>query len=72
MADISMCSGVGCPMRNECHRFTAPKNDFWQSWFENIPYKDENGKDVCDSFWDNYEYKQERNVSRENSSDNRR
>jgi hypothetical protein len=48
MADITMCSGVGCDMKHDCYRFTA-KRSHWQSWFIDVPIKD--GK--CEMFWDN-------------------
>lgn len=50
MADISMCSGEGCPKKKMCYRYTAPKNEYWQTYFTNPPIK-ENGE--CDSFWKN-------------------
>ena len=48
MSDITMCSGVGCDLKNDCYRFTATRG-FWQSWFSVVPIKD--GK--CNMFWDN-------------------
>lgn len=48
MTDITMCSGEGCDLKNECYRHTA-KSGTWQSWFMEVPIKD--GK--CDMFWDN-------------------
>ena len=47
MADISMCAGIGCPMRDRCHRFTAPKS-FYQSYLNRTP--DENGE--CEGYWE--------------------
>lgn len=36
MSDISKCRGViemkMCPKRDECCRFTAHSNSYWQSW----------------------------------------
>jgi RecJ-like exonuclease len=50
MADISMCNGHGCPLeRDECHRFTAPQSEHWQSWFTKAPHEDGN----CEYYWDN-------------------
>ena len=58
MADISMCSGVLlgfiCPLRDNCYRFTAPKNDHWQSYFAEVPY-DLKKKD-CEHYWKNQVY----------------
>jgi hypothetical protein len=48
MADITMCSGLGCDMKHECYRHTAEMSH-WQSWFNVVPIKD--GK--CEMFWDN-------------------
>ena len=48
MSIITMCSGEGCDLKDECYRHTANPSD-WQSWFMEVPIKD--GK--CDMFWDN-------------------
>jgi len=48
MADITMCSGVGCDMKHKCYRHTAERSH-WQSWFSVVPIKD----GECDKFWDN-------------------
>ena len=53
MADITMCSGQDCPMKERCYRFTAPKNSWRQSYFFNPPIKEDK---TCDHFWDNQEY----------------
>jgi hypothetical protein len=47
MADITMCSGKDCPLKDSCYRFNAKKSDFRQSYFVNTPLKD--GK--CHFFW---------------------
>ena len=47
MADITCCSGQGCDVKDKCYRFTAPKTEFWQSYFCEPPIKD--GK--CDMYW---------------------
>lgn len=50
MADITMCKGIGCPLKKKCYRYTASVNPYWQSFFNIIPY---NKKDKsCDEFWD--------------------
>lgn len=36
MPDITMCSSLGCPMKNSCYRVTA-KPDKLQSW-SNLEY----------------------------------
>lgn len=47
MSDITKCSGVGCPVKDKCYRFTATTSKFLQSYFVEVPYKD--GK--CDMYW---------------------
>ena len=44
--DITKCHGVGCPIRENCFRYTA-KADEYQSYFVDSPIKD--GK--CDMYW---------------------
>jgi hypothetical protein len=46
MADITMCTGVGCPSKEHCKRYTANVSEY-QSWFSAPPIKD--GK--CEMFW---------------------
>jgi len=59
MADITMCSGADCPLKDNCYRYTANKNEHRQSFFMNVPYNKEDCK--CDHYWDNTEYKSENN-----------
>jgi hypothetical protein len=40
MADITMCSGGGCPMKNNCYRHTATANEYRQSYFCEVPVKE--------------------------------
>jgi hypothetical protein len=40
MADITMCEGEGCSVKNICYRANAPVNPHWQSYFANSPGKD--------------------------------
>jgi hypothetical protein len=47
MADISKCKGTDCPVKENCYRFTAKSDDFYQSYFTEPPIKD--GK--CDMYW---------------------
>lgn len=49
MADITMCKGDGCPMREQCHRFTVEPNPYWQSYFYGTPYDHENKS--CDQYF---------------------
>jgi len=32
MADISMCRGIDCPLKDKCYRFLAPPSR-WQCYF---------------------------------------
>lgn len=50
MADISMCEGTDCPMKDNCYRHTAPANEYRQSWFaEKVINEDR----TCDHYWEN-------------------
>lgn len=44
--DITKCSGVNCPFKEQCYRYTAPASDY-QSYFLSPPIRD--GK--CDHYW---------------------
>lgn len=46
MTDITKCAGDGCPLKETCHRFTAPA-EMYQSFFMTPPVK--NGK--CEYYW---------------------
>lgn len=46
MPDITMCSGIDCPFKDNCYRHTATPSDY-QSYFLDPPIKD--GK--CDHYW---------------------
>jgi hypothetical protein len=48
MADISKCLGTDCPHREKCYRFTAPANEYAQSYFVDPPIKEDG---TCDLFW---------------------
>ncbi|MBO6179436.1 MAG: hypothetical protein J6O04_09695 [Selenomonadaceae bacterium] len=48
MADITMCRGENCDVREKCYRYTAPVSRYWQSVFAETP----TGK-PCEHFWDN-------------------
>lgn len=49
MADITMCTGKGCDLRNRCFRFTA-RRGYRQSMFLLPPF---DKSDKCIYFWDN-------------------
>jgi hypothetical protein len=60
MADISMCTGKGCPAKEFCYRHEAPKNPYRQSYFTNPPLtgyvaeRKPNGNIIvhCNEFWE--------------------
>jgi hypothetical protein len=54
MADISMCSGLKCPLKEKCYRHTAPRG-YHQSYFGNPPYNKKSKE--CEYYWDNKDYK---------------
>lgn len=55
MSDISMCINEDCTLKKKCHRYTAPVNEFYQTYAE---FKqDQDG--TCEDFWDNKNYKHE-------------
>lgn len=56
MADITMCKGNNCSMKDSCYRHTATANEFWQSWFIVVPYEPAK-QPTCDYFWNNKEMK---------------
>jgi len=49
MADITMCDGKDCPLKDLCYRFTATRDEYWQPMFHSAPFKDKK----CDFFWSN-------------------
>lgn len=52
--DIMMCSGEDCPFKETCYRYTAPANEYRQSYFTEPPLvKDEELS--CDHYWENKE-----------------
>ena len=48
MADITMCSGYRCSTKENCYRFTAPINEYAQSYFAKVPGKDKS----CNHYWE--------------------
>lgn len=49
MADITMCDGKNCKLKEKCYRHTAIADKWWQPVFLKAPVKD--GK--CEMFWSN-------------------
>lgn len=52
MADITMCTGGYCTMKQTCYRFKATPNMFGQAYFKNPPYDGvhECGNSKCDHY----------------------
>lgn len=53
MADITMCWGKGCKLKEKCYRYTAPASPYWQSMFADAPWKTTEGEEYCRHFWEN-------------------
>ena len=47
MADISKCEGLDCPKRESCYRYTAPANEYTQSYI--IPLFQDG--EECPEYW---------------------
>jgi hypothetical protein len=45
MSDITMCEGIGCPIREKCYRFRTDTN-LMQHFYINTPYQ----YSYCDKF----------------------
>ena len=54
MADLVMCRGDGCPLKDKCHRHTAIPVKYQH--FVDTPYNHE--KKCFDIFWNNKKKKQ--------------
>ena len=46
--DITMCTGISCPMKETCLRYKGEVNKYRQSFFKDIPLVD--GK--CEYYWE--------------------
>ena len=49
MADITMCEGNNCPLKETCKRYLSLVNQYSQSYYMEIPYDFE--KEECDQYW---------------------
>jgi len=47
--DITMCKGTDCPLKETCHRYTAPWS-FLQSVFLDVPLEEDG---TCEYYWEN-------------------
>jgi hypothetical protein len=54
MADITCCEGLTCPRKEQCYRYTAPKNPYRQAYFMQMPLEKDNS---CEHYVDNKEWK---------------
>ena len=53
-ADISKCSGITCPLKENCYRYTSVSNFHRQAYLMTTPVKkDLNGDPKCDYYWPN-------------------
>ena len=52
MADITKCTGVNCPIRDNCYRYTAKDSSLCQSYFvdDNVGEHTVDGF-KCDLYW---------------------
>jgi len=51
MADITMCPGTNCPVKEKCYRFTATANEYGQSYFFEPPFEIVDNAFTCDMYW---------------------
>ena len=55
MADITMCNGYRCNMKETCYRYKAKVNEYRQSYFAEVPHKDKVDDDnntICQEYWE--------------------
>jgi len=63
MADITMCNGKGCTMRNTCYRFKAARGEY-QAYFTESPHNnkvDEDNNTICEYYWKQDKLRGEKN-----------
>ena len=46
MHEITKCAGDGCPLRDNCYRYTCEPDPLMQHWFKEIPYDERT--ETCD------------------------
>jgi hypothetical protein len=66
MADITCCTGDGCPLKENCYRFTSEKSER-QSYFFTPPFED----NTCGMYWGKQSesiYNQLKNITNENNN----
>ena len=42
-----MCKGTGCPIKEECYRYTAKADELYQAYFSESPIAD----NKCEMYW---------------------
>jgi hypothetical protein len=52
MADITMCEGKECRLKETCYRYLASVNPYRQTFFTEVPYDKEINK--CEYYWEFY------------------
>ena len=51
MADITMCKGTNCPIKEKCYRYTAKPYKNHQAFFSEEPFTIKKRKFNCDMYW---------------------
>jgi hypothetical protein len=51
MADIIMCDGGKCPLKETCYRFKATPNEYRQSYFLEEPFVETKNGVICNHYW---------------------
>lgn len=53
MPDIAKCTGGDCRLKEHCHRFIVPPDEYRQSYLANPPFfiKEDGKSHDCDHFW---------------------
>lgn len=52
MADIAMCGGDGCTLKDSCYRHVAKADEYRQSYFVSPPFTIADDKLTCDHYWE--------------------
>ena len=55
MADITMCKGKGCTMKETCYRFKANACEYYQAYFTESPHDnkvDDDNNTICQYYWE--------------------
>lgn len=51
MADITMCDGGKCPLKDTCYRYKAEPNEYRQAYFFEEPYVETSQGVICNHYW---------------------